>query len=207
MTALEQAAGRRGDPRGTDPASECVGQSLFQCQEWRMFLEPGKGLCKDFAGVLSWPLRECRAPPRCHPLYTAPPWLDLHSPPLVHTRRAVQPIQAHCRYLPQFGVRAGGPMGAVCGGPGWRVLLRVLPLLFLLQPLPGVSSREGDAGGSQPADCCGQSPDPVTPGRTWVPRAQGSPKGFSGDLERRGPAPMASSFWDLAEGELDAHQQ
>lgn len=34
-------------------------------------------------------------------------------------------------------------MGSVCRRSGWRVLLRVLPLLSLLQPLPGVSSKEG----------------------------------------------------------------
>lgn len=34
-------------------------------------------------------------------------------------------------------------MGSVCSWSGWRVLLRVLPLLSLLQPLPGVSSKEG----------------------------------------------------------------
>lgn len=34
-------------------------------------------------------------------------------------------------------------MGAVCGGPGWRALLRALPLLSVLQPLPGVSLRDG----------------------------------------------------------------
>nr|XP_035928975.1 polycystic kidney disease protein 1-like 1 [Halichoerus grypus] len=60
------------------------------------------------------------------------------------------------------------------------------------QPFPGVSSREGDAGGSQRADCCGQSPDPVTPGRTSVPRAQGSLKGVSDDPER---CVWAACFW------------
>ncbi|XP_034882352.1 polycystic kidney disease protein 1-like 1 [Mirounga leonina] len=62
------------------------------------------------------------------------------------------------------------------------------------QPFPGVSSREGDAGGSQRADCCGQSPDPVTPGRTSVPRAQGSLKGVSDDPER---CVWAACFWSF----------
>ncbi|CAK7296196.1 Polycystic kidney disease protein 1-like 1 [Vulpes lagopus] len=33
-------------------------------------------------------------------------------------------------------------MGAICGGPGWRVLVQALPLLCLLQPLPGGTWNE-----------------------------------------------------------------
>lgn len=33
-------------------------------------------------------------------------------------------------------------MGA-CVGPGWRVLIGALPLLVWVQPIPGISSKEG----------------------------------------------------------------
>lgn len=42
----------------------------------------------------------------------------------------------------------------------------------------------GDAGGSQPTDCCDQTRDPVTPGRNLVPRAQEFLTGVSDDPER-----------------------
>ncbi|CAD7680701.1 unnamed protein product [Nyctereutes procyonoides] len=55
-------------------------------------------------------------------------------------------------------------MGAVCGGPGWRVLVQALPLLCLLQPLPGGTWNEGLV--------------PVTPLHTLVRRA--GPRGPGG---------------------------
>lgn len=35
-------------------------------------------------------------------------------------------------------------MGAVCGELGWRVLVQAVPLLCLLQPLPGDTWNEGE---------------------------------------------------------------
>ncbi|KAF5916813.1 hypothetical protein HPG69_012172 [Diceros bicornis minor] len=75
-------------------------------------------------------------------------------------------------------------MGA-CVGPGWRVLIQALTLLSWVQPVPGISSKEGDLGGGRLAGCSGR--DRQTLGKSSGPRAQESAKGFSDDQESEIP--------------------
>ncbi|XP_054551699.1 polycystic kidney disease protein 1-like 1 isoform X3 [Talpa occidentalis] len=73
-------------------------------------------------------------------------------------------------------------MGTVCMILGWLVLVQSLPLLCLVQPIPGISSTEGTAKGRQLADCSGL--DPLAPGNISVPRTEMSTEDIYDDEER-----------------------
>ncbi|XP_064146307.1 polycystin-1-like protein 1 [Loxodonta africana] len=69
------------------------------------------------------------------------------------------------------------PMGAACLRLGQRVLIRTLLLFCLVQPIPGISSKDGGSGGSWPSDCCLQ--DPPAQEQTSSLVAEASAKGTS----------------------------